>query len=70
MMAAEIETTKTVRASVPQPLFRTGLNEGIEHGHPFVVIRTGQRFLMPVKRETPSHAPITVVWNWEALERR
>jgi serine/threonine protein kinase len=46
------------------------LCEAIEHQHPHVVLKNGQRFLMPVKRVPPSHAPVTVVWNWPALGRQ
>jgi hypothetical protein len=70
MMAVAIEPGPAFRAHVPQLLFQTGLTEAIEHMHPYVVLKNGQRFLMPVKRVPPAHAPVTVVWNWPALGRQ
>jgi hypothetical protein len=48
--------------------FHTGLNDVIEHQHPYAVSKDGQRFLIPVKRNPPADAPITI-WNWKALLR-
>ena len=65
LMAAGIDTTKAFAATVPQPLFRTGLtNTG--SFHPYAVARDGRRFLIPVPREIAGSTPITVVLNWPA----
>jgi dipeptidyl aminopeptidase/acylaminoacyl peptidase len=67
MMAAGMAASeRVVRAAVPHALFQTGLNEAIDHTHPYAVLRDGQRFLMPVRRNPPGFAPITVLWNWPA----
>ncbi len=61
MMAAGIDTTKGLTATVPQPLFTTGLMEG--DAHPYAVTKDG-RFLMKVH---PRDLSITVVLNWPAI---
>ena len=65
LMAVGIDTTKAFTATVPQPLFRTGLTHAGSF-HPYAVAKDGQRFLIPVAHETPGAMPITVVWNWPA----
>ena len=50
LMAAGIDTTKAFAATVPQPLFRTGLTNAGSF-HPYAVAKDGRRFLIPVPRE-------------------
>jgi len=64
MMAASIDAAKDFQATVPTPLFRTGLIASSAN-HPYVVTRDGSRFLVPViERAMPS--PLTVRLNWPA----
>jgi Tol biopolymer transport system component len=65
LMAVGIDTTKAFTATVPQPLFRTGLTHAGSF-HPYAVAKDGRRFLIPVPHETPGAMPITVVLNWPA----
>jgi len=65
MMAAEIETANTIRATTPRSLFKTDLTS-IRNYHPFAVAHDGWRFLIPVRLDTQDFAPITVVLNWPA----
>jgi len=68
MMAAGIDTTKDFQATVPQPLFRTGITSARDN-HPYVVTKDGARFLFPViERSTAS--PITVMMNWPAAVQK
>jgi Tol biopolymer transport system component len=69
LMAAGVESARSFHATLPQPLFQTGLVEVISHSHPYVVLRNGRQFLMPVRRNPPGDAPISVVWNWPALRQ-
>ncbi len=67
LMAVGIDaTTKELAATVPDPLFQTGLTNPSTF-HPYAVARDGQRFLMPVAREPTGAVPITVVLHWPAL---
>lgn len=68
MMAAGIDTAKEFQASVPQPLFGTGITSTRDN-HPYVVSKDGARFLIPViERVTPT--PITVTLNWPAAVQK
>ena len=68
MMAAGIDTAKDFQATVPQPLFRTGITSTRDN-HPYVVSKDGARFLIPViERATPT--PITVTLNWPAAVQK
>jgi serine/threonine protein kinase/Tol biopolymer transport system component len=67
LMVAHIETVNGVlKASVPEQLFRTGLNQTGFAAHPYVVTKDGQMFLMPKVLELPRRAPVTAVMNWPA----
>jgi hypothetical protein len=62
MMAARVDTAKGFDASVPQPLFQTGITS-TQNNNPFVVTRDGQRFLVPVVDHSAA-AQMTVMLNW------
>ena len=64
LMAARIEGAQGFHATLPQPLFQTGITAN--NNHPYTAARNGQKFLVPVFREVPGSTPITVVVNWEA----
>ena len=64
MMAAGIDTAKEFSATVPQPLFQSGLMSTLNN-HPYVVTRDGQRFLVPVIDQSAA-SQMTVVLNWPA----
>jgi serine/threonine protein kinase/Tol biopolymer transport system component len=67
LMAASIDTSKTVQAGTPQPLFQTGIMSH-QNNHPYAVTHDGKRFLVSVVDQ--SDVRITVVLNWmEALKR-
>ncbi|HEU4937838.1 MAG TPA: protein kinase [Vicinamibacterales bacterium] len=63
LMAVRISTTPRFSASVPEPLFQTGLSSP-NTARPYAVAKDGQRFLIPVPRETKGSMPITVILNW------
>ena len=44
MMSARIDTAKDFSATVPQPLFPTGLTSFPSNNHPYVVTRDGTVF--------------------------
>jgi Tol biopolymer transport system component len=62
MMSARIDTAKEFTATVPQPLFQTGIT-ATQNNNPYVVTRDGQRFLVPVVDQSAA-AQMTVVLNW------
>jgi eukaryotic-like serine/threonine-protein kinase len=62
MMAARIDTAKGFNASVPQPLFQTGITS-TQNNHPYVVTRDGKRFLVPVVDQSAA-SQMTVLLNW------
>jgi eukaryotic-like serine/threonine-protein kinase len=64
MMSAGIDTAKEFNATVPQPLFQSGI-AAIQNNHPYVVTRDGQRFLIPVIDQSAA-SQMTVVLNWVA----
>ena len=54
MMAAGIDAAKDFQATVPHPLFATGITSSADN-HPYVVTRSGERFLIAVPEQfTPT----------------
>jgi eukaryotic-like serine/threonine-protein kinase len=68
MMASVIDKATDFQASVPQPLFRTGITSARDN-HPYVVTKDGARFLIPVI-ERAMATPITVTLNWPAAVQK
>ena len=68
MMAAGIDAAKGFQATVPEPLFRTGITSTRDN-HPYVVSKDGARFLIPVL-ERAAATPITVTLNWPAAVQK
>ncbi len=69
LMAAGIDTTHGISATVPEPLFPTSTTSTRDL-HPWAVTPDGQRFLIKVADQRSANAPITVVTNWRGLLSR
>ena len=69
LMAAGFEPAKG-QATVPQPLFETGIVSPASRMHPYAVANDGLRFLIPVALNPEGAAPITVVIDWPATLRK
>lgn len=65
LMSALFDVTKSPPATIPQPLFQTGLAWVPVWNRPYDVSTNGQRFLLAESRDAPSRA-ITMVTNWTA----
>ena len=66
LMAVAFDTNKGPLPVVPEPLFPTGLTN-ITTQRSYAVAKDGQKFLIPVDRDSSASSPITVVLNWRAL---
>ena len=64
MMAADFDPAVGGPKGVPRPLFPTQISVG--DNRPYVVDKTGERFLLPIRPEPK----LTAVMDWRALVRR
>ena len=65
MMAVEIATNPTTKASIPHALFQMPQN-----AFPWDVASDGKRFLVAVPMSESTPAPFTVVLNWQAALKK
>ena len=72
LMAVDIKaSSSSFQAGAPHPLFNTGIaGSFVDRFNQFLVTRDGQRVLVNRSAEDENSAPITVVMNWDAAERR
>jgi Tol biopolymer transport system component len=68
MMAARLDTRAGMRIGTPLRLFGTEVSP--TDGHPYVVSKDGQRFLMGVPREAAPDSGVSILTNWLAAVRR
>ena len=66
LMSAVIDTG--LAAALPKPLFSTTLRPG--NGHPYAVMRDGQRFLIPIPHQPAGGSELTVIVNSSAMLAR
>jgi len=69
MMAAGLASTKDFRATVPEPLFQSGL-KSMANNHPYAVTKDGTRFLIPMTSRPHGAEPLTAILDWPATLRK
>ena len=70
VMAVTIESSRGFEAGVPRALFRTGTDSPQNSGRQYAVTKDGKRFLVIAGTAESRIAPMTVITNWPATNRK